>query len=83
MWELKKGTEDNGRWKEYINSDTGESSIKEHKLKTIWISCPPKKCYYELTNPSTRECTCTKCGSIYNFVLGMQILQNGKIVNLR
>ena len=83
MWELKKGTEDKGRWKEYLNSDTGESSIKEHKLKTVWQSCPPDKCYYELTNPKTRECTCVKCGAHYYFVLGIQILRNGKIVSIR
>jgi len=79
-WEYKGGS---GRWKEYVNSDTGESTIKEHKLKTVWQSCPRNECTYELTNPRTRECTCTKCGAITYFVLGMSKLVEGKIVPLR
>lgn len=79
-WEYKGGS---GRWKEYVNSDTGESTIKEHKLKTVWQSCLRNECIYELTNPRTRECTCTKCGAITYFVLGMSKLVEGKIVPLR
>lgn len=79
-WQYKGGE---GRWKEYVNSDTGESTIKEHKLKTVWQSCPKGECIFELSDPRTRECTCTKCGSVTYFVLGMSKLLEGKIVNLR
>jgi len=79
-WELKGGT---GRWKEYINSETGESSIKEHQLKTVWQSCPKGKCHFELTDSPKRECTCQNCGAITNFILGMQSLVKGKIVTIR
>lgn len=79
-WQYKGGE---GRWKEYVNSDTGESSIKEHKLKTVWQSCPKGECVYELSDPARRECTCTKCGSVTYFTLGMSKLIDGKIVNLR
>lgn len=79
-WEHKSGE---GRWKEYVNSETGESTIKLHKPKIVWESCPPDKCYYELTEPRLRECTCNKCGAKIRFVLGIQILQKGKIVAIR
>lgn len=79
-WKHKQGT---GLWAEYVHEDTGESTLKEHKPKVIWESCPPYKCYYELTNSAERECTCRKCGAKVRFVLGIQILQNGKIVSIR
>jgi len=79
-WKFKGGE---GRWKKYINTLTGESTIKEHKLKTVWTSCPRGECYFELTNPGTRECTCRKCGAIQTFVVGISRLIDGKIINLR
>jgi hypothetical protein len=78
-WEYKGG---DGRWKEYVNTETGESSIKEHHLKTVWISCAPGMCFFEVTNSPKRECTCTKCGAIAYYVVGMQDVQNGKIVSI-
>lgn len=80
-WELKKGTEDKGRWKEYINAETGESSIKQHVLKTVWQSCENNDHTYSLTG--NREVTCSKCGVIKNFVLGIQTLHNGKLVPVK
>lgn len=79
-WEHKGGE---GRWKEYVNTDTGESSIKEHTLKTIWTSCPKNMCRYELTDAPKRECTCMKCGAMTTFIVGLQSLVDGKIVFLR
>lgn len=79
-WQYKGGE---GRWKEYINPDTGESSIQNHTLKTVWQSCPRGKCIYELTDPSTRECTCITCGAIVYFVVGISKLVDGKLVQLR
>ncbi len=70
-------------WQEQKDPETGESSIKEHKLKTVWQSCKKGDCYFELTNSPTRECTCNKCGSVTYFVLGMQILKDGKIISLK
>ena len=79
-WEDKGGT---GRWKEYVNSETGESSLKIHKLRTVWQSCPKGECYFILTDSGKRECTCSKCGSIKRFILGMQNLVDGEIVFMR
>lgn len=79
MWE-RKNEEDKGRWNEYINTETGESSIKEHKLKVIWTGCKEDEHNFELTG--NREVTCKKCGYIKNFVLGIQKLENGKIVEV-
>jgi hypothetical protein len=78
VW-IQKG-DDKGRWTEYVNTETGESSIKEHKLKVVWRSCKPDKHYFELTG--NREATCSKCGFVRNFVLGLEKLEDGKIVRL-
>lgn len=71
-----------GLWNEYINQD-GESTVKQHELKTVWESCPPGECYFVLDNPRTRTCTCKKCGCHAAFVLGMQTLVDGEIISLR
>lgn len=80
-WELKKETADKGRWKEYINSETGESSIKLHTLRTVWQSCDKNDHDYILTG--NREVTCEKCGFIKNFILGLQILRDKKLVPVK
>lgn len=79
-WQHKGGT---GRWKEWVNSDTGESSLKTHALKTVYQSCPTDQCHFELTNSAARECTCVKCGRIEHFIVGLQALIDGKIVTVR
>lgn len=71
-----------GLWNEYVN-DRGESSITTHELKTVWQSCPKGECYFELTDSARRECTCNKCGAIAYFVVGLQKLQDGKIISVR
>ena len=71
-----------GLWNIY-EDDAGNSSLATHTPKTVWTSCPKGECHFELTDSPKRECTCTKCGSIVFFVLGMQNLVDGKIVDLR
>jgi len=71
-----------GLWNVYEDQD-GNSTLTTHKLKTVWQSCPPGDCYFELTDSPKRECTCNKCGTITTFIVGMQALVDGKIVNLR
>ncbi|GEM_PF-1872885 len=72
-----------GLWQDIENPQTGERSLHEHTLKTVWESCPKDECYFELTDSGKRECTCNKCGAIRYFVVGIQTLLDGKIVNLR
>jgi len=71
-----------GLWDVYEDSN-GKSSLTEHKPKLIWESCKTEDHEYKLTNSRKRECICTKCGFITTFVLGLQLLVDGKIVNLR
>lgn len=78
MWEFKGGT---GIWKEYVNSETGESSIKEIKTKVIKRFC--KNHYFKITDPNKREVTCTKCGVVSNYVLGFHKVVKGKVVPIR
>ena len=76
----KKNEDDRGLWNEYVNDQTGESSIKEHKLKKVWTSCKEKEHEFELT--ADREVTCNKCGYVKNFIVGFEKFENGKIVKL-
>lgn len=78
-WEYKAGT---GRWQEYVNPETKESSIKEHTLKTVWESCPPKECCWNLTDSPKRELTCMKCGAKTTFIVGLQKLVDGKLIDV-
>ena len=59
---------DKGIWTEYVNEETGESSIKVHKLKTVWKSCGNKSHDFELTG--NRELTCKKCKFVLTFTPG-------------
>lgn len=65
-------------WTERFD-EHGRSSLLTHTPKVVWTSC--KECHFELTG--NREVTCKFCGSFKKIVLGMQILQDGKVVNLR
>ena len=67
-----------GRWEDRIDPVTGEHSVKEHHLKTVWESCLPGECYFEITDSAKREATCTKCKMVVNFIVGIDILTDGK-----
>lgn len=88
-WELKENVakadaspEVKGLWNVY-EDENGNSSLRIHEPKLIWQSCPRGECYFELTNSPRRECTCNKCGKIVTFIVGLQALVDGKIVDLR
>lgn len=65
-----------GLWEVY--EVDGVSSLTEHKLKTVWTSCEPGDCYFEITNSGKREATCNKCGLIKHFIVGIDQLKDGK-----
>jgi hypothetical protein len=65
-----------GLWNVY--EVDGVSSLQEHELKTIWQSCEPGACYFEITNSPKREATCKHCGRIVTFIVGIDILKDGK-----
>lgn len=77
MWE-KKGGE--GLWEEWVNTKTGESSIKQHTPKVVWKSCNQSDHKFQLTG--NREATCEKCGFIRLLIIGQEIFQDGKITKL-
>ena len=70
--------ENKGIWTERQDSETGESSIKEHKLKEVWRSCAEKDHIYKITG--NREATCKKCGALKIFVVGKEIFKDGKFI---
>lgn len=64
-------------WDVYEN-EKGESTLTEHKLKTVWTSCAQDDHYFEITDSPRREATCRKCGFIVNFIVGIDVLKDGK-----
>jgi hypothetical protein len=67
-----------GRWQDIENTITGERSLKEHTLKTVWESCPKGECYFEITDAGKREATCKKCKFVTRFIVGIDVLKDGK-----
>lgn len=84
MWEFKENVaptdaseEVKGIWNVYEN-DLGESTLKTHKLKTVWESCETDKHYFEVTDSPKREATCKHCKFITSYIVGLDVLKDGK-----
>lgn len=75
MWEHKSGT---GRWKDFVNQETGEHSVKEHELKLVKKWCAVHRFGDQI--PQNRELECLDCGQDVRFILGYHKLENGRIV---
>lgn len=65
-----------GRWTNYKNTNTGEETLHEHKLKVVWKAC--KKHFFVLDG---RTVVCKHCGLGKFFNPGTQKLVNGKLIN--
>ena len=77
-WEYKQGT---GIWQEWTNSETGESSISDITPKVTNTFCKQNNHYFETVSPSSRDLVCKKCGQGSYYVLGLQSLKDGKVIN--
>lgn len=71
-----------GLWAEYVDTDTNKSSIQYHEPKVIETYCKPQDHFFMNESGHSREVYCIKCGMIATYVLGLQKLINGKIVNI-
>lgn len=71
-----------GRWQDWVNTKTGEHSVKRHELRVVKQWCKQKDHNYVLKNGKTRLVECSHCGHERTFVLGMQKLENGKIIDI-
>lgn len=69
-----------GLWNVY--EVDGVSSLQEHKLKTIWQSCEPSACYFEITDSPKREATCKHCKRVVTFIVGIDRLDDGKFTSV-
>lgn len=69
-----------GLWREYVNPQTGESTIQYHKPKTINHVCSDGNHYFELSDPRSREIICKKCGLGKIFNIAYYELQDGKLI---
>lgn len=75
-WVEKGGS---GLWREHVNSQTGESSIRDHKLKKVGEWCDPEKHLYDGSVPQDRQITCIVCGQTRTFVLGFHDFNDGRL----
>lgn len=75
-WDKVGGT---GLWTEYVNEDTGETSLKEHKLKVVKQWCPKDAHDYRVTDMGKRLATCTKCKQELTFIIGKHQLEGDKV----
>lgn len=65
-----------GLWNVY--EVDGKSSLTEHTLKTVWESCKTADHFFEITDSPKREATCKHCGFIQNYIVGIDVLKDGK-----
>lgn len=70
-----------GLWNNVVNPETGENSITEHKPKLIIQFCKQQDHYFELISPTSRQLKCKKCSMETYFILGLQQLIDGKVIN--
>lgn len=71
--------EGSGLWRKYVDKETGDSSIKEHKLKLVKSWCPSGKHVYDETIPPNRQIECKACGQETTFIVGYHELVNGHL----
>ena len=60
----------------------GESSIQEHKLKTVARYCAFADHVVDNEFPPSRVAVCKKCGKQIQLVLGFHKIKNGKILTV-
>lgn len=77
MLEYKGGQ---GLWREYVDTNTGESTIQYHKTKPINHVCSDGEHIFELDNPKSRYIVCRKCGLGLVLNIAYYKLQDGKLV---
>lgn len=71
-----------GLWTEYVDSETNKSSIELHTPKTVATYCKHSEHTFKHENSHSSDVYCTKCGALTHYILGMQKLVDGKIVNV-
>lgn len=76
-WELKGGT---GRWAEHVNSETGESSIKQHELRVVKTWCADKRHDYVVDDIPKRIARCLLCGKQKTFIVGRDEIKDNKVI---
>lgn len=64
-------------WKETFN-EKGESSIRYHTPKVVWVGCKAEEHDYRLINP--RLAQCKNCGNERTIIIGLHTVENGKII---
>lgn len=62
---------------------SGKSSIETHTPKVVKVWCAPKDHYFEDQQGSKRIAICKECGYEINYVLGLQKIERGKLLDLK
>lgn len=70
----------NPRWDEYVDDQTGASTLEEHNpVKTTFFEGCNDDHYFELLDPNG-NIQCNKCQFTSRIVWGPAILRDGKII---
>lgn len=80
MWELVDGSEARGLFQDYKNPTTGEHSVKVHTPRKVWEGCTD---HYFIEEGNSRSVKCNKCGFGKRYVLGLQRLVDGKLIDIK
>lgn len=76
----EEGKREKALWEEYVDTDTNRSSYQEHTPKLIQEFCKNDEHYFVAISPTARTVVCDKCNFITSYVLGLQMLTDGKII---
>lgn len=60
----------------------GESSLQEHRLRTVSKHCAFADHVVDNEFPSSRVAVCKKCGKEIPLILGFHEIKNGKILTV-
>jgi dissimilatory sulfite reductase (desulfoviridin) alpha/beta subunit len=75
-WKAKSGS---GLWTEYVNDQTGESSIGEHEPRVVKKWCPKGTHDFRIVDIKKRLAKCIKCDQEVNFVVGKDKIDGDKV----
>ncbi len=68
------------KWDEYVDPDTGESTLEVHEPKNIPLCAPGDHIFYLID--ANGNVACEKCPMGTRIIYGKQELVEGKIINL-
>jgi hypothetical protein len=82
-WKFKGNTTNPSKpiWNEYVNTETGESTLQEHKPVNIMSAVGCDHHFERIDTSGNIQCRSCKVGM--RIIAGLHELENGKVINLK